>query len=143
MKTKFLKGRCEIMEINYIQIIFGIFSAMVSGLVSFIWYKIKKLDERREESLQKQREEQEQIKENLRKEILLLKEGTLSLLRNQLIATMTACVEDGAKRIYQVDNITHMMKAYHGLGGNGAVESLFDLFKKLPIRGGGDRNEKS
>lgn len=125
------------MEINYVQIIFGIFSAMVSGLVSFIWWKIKKLDEKREESLQKQREEQEKAEENLRTEILLLKEGTLSLLRNQLIATMTACVEEGYKRIYQVDNISHMMKAYHGLGGNGATESLFAQFSKLPIRSGG------
>lgn len=131
------------MEINYIQIIFGIFSAMVSGLVSFIWWKIKKLDEKREESLQKQREEQEQIKQNLRNEILLLKEGTLSLLRNQLIATMTACVEEGSKRIYQVDNVSHMMKAYHGLGGNGATESLFEQFNKLPIKGGGGKSEKS
>jgi hypothetical protein len=127
------------MEINYIQIIFGILSAMGSGLVSYIWWKIKKLDEKREESLQKQREEQEQIKQNLRNEILLLKEGTLSLLRNQLITTMTDCVEESSKRIYQVDNVNHMMTAYKGLGGNGATESLFEQFNKLPIKGGGDK----
>lgn len=124
------------MEINYIQILFGLFSAMVSGLVSFVWWKIKKLDERREETLQKQREEQEKIKETLRNEILLLKEGTLSLLRNQLIATMTSCEEIGYKRIYQVENISHMMKAYKGLGGNGVTESLYKGFVELPTKGG-------
>lgn len=98
------------MEINYIQILFGLFSAMVSGLVSFIWWKIKKLDERREESLQKQREEQEQIKENLRNEILSLKEGTMCLLRNELIDVMTKCEEEGYKRIYQVDNMSSVFE---------------------------------
>lgn len=132
------------MEINYIQILFGLFSAMVSGLVSFIWWKIKKLDERREESLQKQREEQEQIKENLRNEILSLKEGTMCLLRNELIDVMTKCEEEGYKRIYQVDNINHMMAAYKGLGGNGVTESLYKYFKELPIKSGKEENnEKS
>lgn len=132
------------MEINYVQILFGLFSAMVSGLVSFIWWKIKKLDERREESLQKQREEQEQIKENLRNEILSLKEGTMCLLRNELIGTMTKCEDEGCKRIYQVDNVNHMMTAYKGLGGNGVTESLYKYFKELPIKSGkGENDEKS
>lgn len=130
------------MEINYVQILFGLFSAMVSGLVSFIWWKIKKLDERREESLQKQREEQEQIKENLRKEILSLKEGTMCLLRNELIDTMTKCEDEGFKRIYQVDNVNHMMIAYKGLGGNGVTESLFKYFQELPIKSGKESEPK-
>ena len=131
------------MEINYIQILFGLFSAMVSGLVSFVWWKIKKLDEKREESLQKQREETEKAQEDFKHEILLLKEGTLSLLRNQLIETMSACNDNGFKRIYQVDNITHMMTAYKGLGGNGVTDSLFRDFKSLPVSGGGVKDEKS
>ncbi|MBO6177833.1 MAG: hypothetical protein J6O04_01495 [Selenomonadaceae bacterium] len=130
------------MEINYIQLALGIFSAMVSGLVSFIWWKIKKLDERREEALQKQREEHERAEENLKNEILSLKEGTLSLLRNELVETMTACEEIGFKRIYQIDNVTHMMKAYKSLGGNGVTESLFKEFKELPTGSGVKRNEK-
>lgn len=124
------------MEPLYIQMILGLFSAVASGLVSFVWWKIKKLDEKREEIAKKQQEEHEKAENMLKQEIAALKEGTLSILRDRLISVIEECEGEGEKKVFQVENVNHMMNAYVGLGGNGTIKHLYEKFKLLPMKGG-------
>lgn len=124
------------MDTIYIQLGLGVFSAVIGGIVSWIGWKLQKYEKARE-ALEKQRKEaQWEAEERLRKDIELLKSGTLSMLHNELVSTIMECHEKNKKRVYQVENIEHMYQAYRGLGGNGTVKQMYESFSEIPITGG-------
>lgn len=63
-----------------------------------------------------------------------LKEGVLSLLRNQLIDYHEKYTERGACPIYVKESARHSYAAYHELGGNGVVTKLYEDVMELPER---------
>ena len=109
-----------------------VFSTVVSGLVSWLFYKIKKVHQAREKQESEIQEKRLKTEADLKDEINLLKQGVVSLLHNQLVGIITECEHKQGKRLYQIENVTKMYNAYHGLGGNGTVSLLYEQFKKLP-----------
>lgn len=120
------------MDTVYFQMFMVVFSTVVSGLVSWLFYKIKKVHQAREKQELEIQEKRLKTEADLRDEINLLKQGVVSLLHNQLVGIITECEHKQGKRLYQIENVTKMYNAYHGLGGNGTVALLYEQFKKLP-----------
>ena len=131
------------MEPIYIQLGLGIFSAVLGGVVSWIGWKLQKAEKARETLEQQRKIEQWEAEERLRKDMDLLKSGTLSMLHNRLVSIMMECHEQQCKHIYQVENVEHMYKAYRGLGGNGTVKQMYKEFAELPIVPGGVNNAQN
>lgn len=63
-----------------------------------------------------------------------LRSGVCALLRNNIIQSCKTYIEMRERPLYEVNNVSQMYKAYHALGGNGSVTSLYEMFNKLPIR---------
>ena len=110
----------------------AVFSAVASALVSLLFYKIKKAHQYREQQELKMQEERQKSEDDLRNNMALLQEGVVALLHNRLVSIITDCETVQGKRLYQIENVTNMYHAYHGLGGNGTVTVLYEQFKKLP-----------
>lgn len=62
-----------------------------------------------------------------------LRNGMCAILRNNIIQSCKKYIEIGEKPLYEVNNVSMMYEAYHALGGNGSVTSLYEMFNKLPI----------
>lgn len=129
------------MDTIYVQMALGTFSTVIGGIVSWIGWKIQKAEKRREEAELRRKQEHENYERRLHQDIDLLKEGTLSILRDRLISTITECEKEGGARVYQIENVNHMFDSYTGLGGNGTVAHMFGKFKELPIIRGGDNDD--
>jgi len=61
-----------------------------------------------------------------------LKDGTLALLRSELIHNYDKYMERGWLPIYAVENICELYSTYHKLGGNGAIDKIIEELKSLP-----------
>ena len=61
-------------------------------------------------------------------------QGTMLLLRVQLIEYHDKYTAQGFIPSYAYENFCEMYQAYHDLGGNGMVTHMFEEVKKLEIR---------
>jgi hypothetical protein len=61
-----------------------------------------------------------------------LKDGTLALLRNQIIQNYDKYMDRERIPIYAIENVLELYNAYHTLGGNGTITKLVDELKELP-----------
>lgn len=59
--------------------------------------------------------------------------ATLTLLHDRLYAACEKALKIGKISVYSFDNIEHLYKEYHRLGGNGTGTELFKRVKSLPI----------
>lgn len=57
-----------------------------------------------------------------------------SLLRSQIINIYHKAEKDGFLPIYNLENLNDMYKAYKALGGNGAIEQLYNQIKNYSHR---------
>lgn len=68
-------------------------------------------------------------------------QGTMLLLRVQLIEYHDKYMRLGYIPSYVFENFCKMYEAYHELGGNGMTTRMFEEIKQLPIRKGNDYEE--
>ena len=61
-------------------------------------------------------------------------QGTMLLLRVQMIEYHSKWMERGYVTRHGLENFIEMYDAYHTLGGNGMVTKMLEEIKKLPIR---------
>lgn len=61
-------------------------------------------------------------------------QGTMLLLRVQMIEYHSKWMERGYVTRHGLENFMEMYAAYHALGGNGMVTKMLEEIKKLPIR---------
>ena len=125
----------------YVQLALGAFSTVVSALVSWIAWKIRKIEQAREAADLERVTTEKKAKEKLKSDIEKLKEGDLALLQNRIVSIVMDCINSGHRRVYQTKNVERMYNAYSGLGGNGMVEQLYNEFKHLRIIGN-DKNDQ-
>lgn len=57
-----------------------------------------------------------------------------SLLRSQIITIYHKAEKEGFLPIYNLENVNDMFKAYKTLGGNGAIENLYNQLKTYSHR---------
>ena len=60
-----------------------------------------------------------------------LKEGTLALLRSEIIRNYDRYIGQGWIPIYAMENVCCLYKAYHDLGGNGTMTKLVEELRDL------------
>ena len=105
-----------------LQIIISAAGSIFSGLVvAYCAYKLKKHEKIREEN-EKARETEHDA----------LCTGMQAILRNGILQAYNHRCERGWAPFYEVENVTNMYEAYHGLGGNGAVTEIYHKFMTLP-----------
>lgn len=95
---------------KWVEIIFGLITASVLALYKRLSIKIHK-----------QFNDQK-----------ALRDGTLALLRSEIIHNYDKYKNRGWLPIYGLENICELYSAYHELGGNGAITKLVDELKTLP-----------
>lgn len=60
-----------------------------------------------------------------------LKDGTLALLRNEIIHSYDKYIYRKWIPIYARENVLKLYEAYHQLGGNGAIDKLIEEIEAL------------
>ena len=108
---------------------FIITNGLLTLVISFITFKFKKREERlRQIQVQKERKE---IKAN--KEIVAIRLGMISLLRDRITQSCRYIQEKGHITQQQIMSITDLYDSYKNLGGNHSVNIIVTKTLNLPI----------
>lgn len=68
-----------------------------------------------------------------RKQVLALQDGVEALLRNVIIDKHEKYMAKGSCSVPAKDNVRKCYEAYHALGGNGTITSLYEDIMDLPV----------
>ena len=99
------------------EIFLMLLQAVVTLIVGYVGIKLKK----REAEKEKEREESEAIKNGIR-----------AVLRDRILQAYNHFSRIGKIQIEELENISNMYIAYHNLGGNGVVTSVYNKVLQIP-----------
>jgi len=99
------------------EIFLMLLQAVATIVVGYVGIKLKK----REAEKDKEREESEAIKNGIR-----------AVLRDRILQAYNHFSAKGKIHIEELENISNMYIAYHNLGGNGVVTSIYNRVLKIP-----------
>lgn len=90
---------------------------LMTILVGYVGVKLKRRDLEKE----KEREESEAIKNGIR-----------AVLRDRILQAYNHFSRIGKIQIEELENISNMYIAYHNLGGNGVITSIYNKVLEIP-----------
>lgn len=105
------------MEQTYLQIALMVLNGILTLIVGWAGWKLREYRKRAEE-----RERREIARDNLQ----------IAVARSMLIRECNHYINKGYAPLYAIDSISEMYDAYHALGGNGAISSVYNEFLSLP-----------
>ena len=100
-----------------LEVFLMLLQAVVTLIVGYVGVKLKK----REREKDKEREEQEAIRDGIR-----------AVLRDRILQAYNHFSRQGKIQIEELENISNMYIAYHNLGGNGVVTSIYQKVLEIP-----------
>ena len=112
-----------------LQIVLAVATTIGTGVVSWLVYKLQ----RRESDLEKITAELEQ-KRQLRDEAINL--ALKALCRDRILQGYRYYSRKGGVSTQDLETMTKLYSAYHNLGGNGTISSVFEKIKHLPLKEG-------
>ena len=101
----------------YIQVALMVANGVLTLVVSWAGYKLNEY-----RKLERERELKEAARDNLQ----------LAVARAMLIRECNHYISNGYAPLYAVGSVEEMYNAYHALGGNGAVTTIYQEFLRLP-----------
>ena len=113
----------ELLELNGVLMSFGV--GGIVGVLAWVGKLIKK-----------NKEATEQTKQLTEKRFVVLEAANVAILHNEIYKQCTYFISQGEISVDDLDNLDYLWRGYHGLGGNGTGELLYNRVKELPIRGG-------
>jgi len=107
----------------WLEVLFSTILFILTTSVKHLYAHLKKEQLERDKRLQKEREEQE-----------LIKEGVLTILHDRVYQ---ACMYYLSKNEISPDdlkNLEYLYEGYHSLGGNATCTELYNRCKNLPLK---------
>lgn len=108
-----------------LQIILSTATAIVTGLTGFFLYKIKKREFEKKKDIEKILIKDDAINESLR-----------ALCRDRILQGYRYYKEHDGITTQDLETMTKLYRAYHNLGGNGTITTVYEKILQLPIKEG-------
>jgi len=112
-----------------IQITLAVVTAAVTGIISWLVYKLQK----REDRLERLTAELETERKQRDAAINL---ALIALCRDRILQGYRYYARHSGISTQDLETMTKLYNAYHNLGGNGTISSVFDKIKQLPLKDG-------
>ena len=114
--------------IEPLQILLAVVPAVATGVIGYLFHKIKRRDEIREAN------------DKLRAKSLLEREQAANqalraLCRDRIIQGYRYYKHHDGVSTADLETMTKLYDAYHGLGGNGTISAVYEKICELPIKG--------
>ena len=110
-----------------LQIILAVITACVTGIVSWLVYKLQKREARLEQ-LTLEREHQQKIRDEA------VSEALRALCRDRIFQGYRYYHKHGGITAQDLETMTKLYNAYHALGGNGTMTAVYEKILNLPIK---------
>lgn len=112
---------------DMIQVILATFTTIMTSLVSYFFYKLKKREDK-QEKLVKKLEEERKIHDDG------VDEALRALCRDRILQGWRYFHKHEGITTRDLETMTKLNNAYHKLGGNGTITNIFEKIKQLPLK---------
>lgn len=119
---KVLQGGEKPLELT-IQILLSVITAVITGVVGWLFYKLRKYVEKKETA------EQHRL-EDIRNREIAINGALRALCHDRILQTYKDFRNSGVISAIDLEMTAHLYDAYHALGGNGAVTAIYNSIKK-------------
>lgn len=103
--------------------------ACVTGVISWLVYKLQRRESRLEELTEKLERDHRQREEAINLSLI-------ALCRDRILQGYRYYSKHNCISTQDLETMTKLYNAYHNLGGNGTISSVFDKIKQLPLKDG-------
>lgn len=110
-----------------LQIFLAVVPAVATAVISYIFYKIKKRSERREEA------EQQRAVDILKRENAT-SVALRALCRDRILQGYRYYKHNGGVSAQDLESMTKLYNAYHDLGGNSIITTVYEKICALPLK---------
>ena len=115
--------------IEPLQIIIAIVPVIASAAIGYIFHKIKKRDEIRD-SVEAERDKAILAREQA------INQSLRALCRDRILQGYRYYRQHGGVSAQDLESMNKLYNAYHSLGGNGTITTIYDKICALPIKEG-------
>ena len=112
-----------------IQIILLIVPAVATGVISILTYKIKQWHDKRALA-------EENHTKNIIERERATNEALKALCRDRILQGYRYYKQHGGISTQDLESMTKLYNAYHGLGGNSIITTVFEKIKNMPLKEG-------
>lgn len=116
------------MEVT-LQIFLSIATAMMTGIIGWLFYNLKKHETNR------QLAEQERLDKIMARE-QAINNALRALCRDRILQGYRYYKRNGGITPPDLETMTKLYNAYHSLGGNGTITAVYDKIRELPLKEG-------
>ena len=116
------------MDITF-QVVLSAVSAILTGVVGYLIYKIKKREDTRE------KDEAEKMQSLLMRDEAIDR-ALCALCRDRILQGYRYYEKNGEVSTQDLETMSKLYKAYHNLGGNGTITVVYEKIRQLPIKSG-------
>ena len=114
---------------EFVQLIIPLISAAATCVIGYLFSKLKRHDEQREI------EENHRLDE-ISKRDEALQAGILALCRDRILQGYRYYKHKGGISAQDLETMNKLYSAYHSLGGNGTITTVYDKIQELPLKEG-------
>ena len=108
------------------QIVVSLISAIITGIIGYIFYKLKKATE------EKSANEEKRLQAILKREEAI-NEALRALCRDRISQGYRYYKKNGGVSTQDLETMSKLYSAYHNLGGNGTITVVYEKITALPI----------
>lgn len=108
------------------QIVVSLISAIITGVIGYIFYKLKKATE------EKSANEERRLQAILKREESI-NEALRALCNDRILQGYRYYKKNGGVSIQDLETMSKLYNAYHNLGGNGTITAVYEKISQLPI----------
>ena len=108
------------------EIVLSTVSAIITGVIGYFFYRLKKISEAREA------DEQKRLAEVLEREEAINK-ALRALCRDRISQGYRYYKSKSGVSMQDLETMSKLYDAYHNLGGNGTITAVYEKICELPI----------
>lgn len=112
-----------------IHFLLAVIPAVATGFIGYLFNKIKRRDDQREV------DERKRANDILNRE-RATNEALRALCRDRILQGYRYYKANNGVSTAELETMTKLYNAYHGLGGNGTISAVYDKICALPLKGG-------
>lgn len=112
-----------------LQMLIAVVPVIATGIIGYFFNKIKQRDEAREA-------EEKRRAKSIREREEATNQALRALCRDRIIQGYRYYKRHDGISTADLETMTKLYNAYHGLGGNGTISAVYEKICELPISGG-------
>ena len=112
----------------------SIVSTIVTAIISYLMYRLQRHQENKDAEMEKHREAEVERIEQEKKKSEAIQASLLALIRDRILQGYRYYHGQGGISTQDLETMAKLYAAYHALGGNGTITTVYNKITNMPIK---------